>query len=121
MNLNFGRKSGYDDDESNLTFENEFNSYGHCFQGFLAILLFPECTRHVSPLPRRYRSCARLSLPPALPQICVELLGASCGIYPAYNVLKVQIPRSQLVHSFLSFQVLISLRTPPPRLDRSGS
>merc|ERR1719277_596850 len=55
----------------NVAFEPEFNSFGHCIQGCLSILLFPGWMRL-----RR------------LPLLCLRSISCLVVIYPVYNVTK---------------------------------
>jgi hypothetical protein len=65
--------------ETNLAFEPGFNSFGHCIQGCLSLLLFPVAEHGVASAGGRYRVSAVLLL---------RLGAAGVAIYPAYNVAK---------------------------------
>lgn len=91
--LDFGPKYGdpSDDAESNIAFENEFNSYGHCIQGILSSLLaFPAVAGALA----RATVCGGeskgilYSVPRVRIIALVEATAAMMTFYPGYNFLK---------------------------------
>lgn len=87
-NLDFGPKNGEPDNEDNIAFENEFNSYGHCLQGVLAAMFaFPAVSGLVTQLltchcKEWWAECNRplWSL--------LKFMAAAMTIYPIYNLFK---------------------------------
>ena len=104
--FDFGTKS---DGEGNRAFTHEFNSFGHCFQGSLSILLVPA-VEAVLPEWTRIVSCL-------------------VAVYPTYNLIKRALDASAFAASSfsnnsaewamgfwlgLSFGVLVTARAPAP-------
>ena len=104
--FDFGTKS---DGEGNRAFTHEFNSFGHCFQGSLSILLVPA-VEAVLPEWTRIVSCL-------------------VAVYPTYNLIKRALDASAFAASSfsnnsaewalgfwlgLSLGVLVAVRAPAP-------
>ena len=75
--------------EPNSSFLPEFNSFGHCVQGGLSLLLLP-------PVEAAAASAGAPRLPPRRP--LVVLLSSLVAVYPAYNLVKRTV--TYPVHSF---------------------
>lgn len=91
--LDFGPKYGdpSDDAESNIAFENEFNSYGHCIQGVLSSLLaFPAVAGALARV--TVRGEANKGILYSVPRVrmlgLIEVIAATMTFYPGYNFLK---------------------------------
>lgn len=87
-NLDFGPKNGVPDNEDNIAFVNEFNSYGHCLQGvFAAMFAFPAVPGLVTQiLTCQYKEWWAECNKPLWSLL--KFTVAAMSIYPIYNLFK---------------------------------
>jgi hypothetical protein len=86
--LDFGPKNGVSDNEGNIAFVNEFNTYGHCLQGALAAMFaFPAVSGIVTQiLTCRYKEWWAECNKPLWSLL--KFTAAAMSIYPIYNLFK---------------------------------
>ena len=87
-NLDFGPKDGIEGGEENISFTNEFNSYGHALQGvFAAMLAFPAVSGLVTQiLTCRWKGWWVVCNKPLWSLL--KLTSALLTIYPSYCLVK---------------------------------
>jgi hypothetical protein len=86
--LNFGPKNGVSDNEDNVAFVNEFNSYGHCLQGVLAAMFaFPAVSGIVTQLLTCQHKEWWAECNKPLWSLS-KFVATAMSIYPIYNLFK---------------------------------